>query len=156
ARLDGLPTLQGSALSPMVVEQVELTGIGRLLAMTPNEEVNSLAVLHFARIFGRSEVYQLATKSAATPDPKKQVSQQLRGRLLFAGDATFAELARRIDRGAVIKKTALTAEFDFDAYLRLHGRQALPLMVLDPSGALTVMTGDNPPVPQVGQTIIAL
>lgn len=157
ARLDGLPTLQGSALSPMVAEQVELTGIGRLLAMTPNDEVNSLAVLHFARVFGRSEVYQLAAASAAaTPDPKKQVSQQLRGRLLFAGNATFAELAKRVERGAVVKKTTLTAEFDLDAYTRLHEGQSLPLMVLDPSGALTVMTGDNPPVPQVGQTIIAL
>ena len=59
----GLPTLRASILSPFVRERVDPGLIGRLLALTPNEEVNSLAALHFAGLFERENVYQL------TPEP---------------------------------------------------------------------------------------
>ena len=51
ARLNGLPTILGSVVSQDVHERVELSGIGRLLAITPNDEVNSLATLSFLRTF---------------------------------------------------------------------------------------------------------
>ena len=36
----------------------------RYLELTANEEVNSLAALHFSDVFGRKEVYQLSSKAS--------------------------------------------------------------------------------------------
>ena len=62
AKMEGLPVYYGNVISDYIMNEIELTGIGRMLALTPNPEVNSLAALHFSKIFGRNEVFQLSTK----------------------------------------------------------------------------------------------
>jgi len=63
ARMAGLPTYYGNILSQYAPNKIELDGIGRLLALTSNDEVNSLATLRLDDIFGSGEVYQLPTES---------------------------------------------------------------------------------------------
>ena len=60
ARLAGLRAAYVNVLSEHALYELDLGGIGRLLAVTPNDEVNSLANLHFTDVFERSEQYQLA------------------------------------------------------------------------------------------------
>jgi hypothetical protein len=55
-RLAGLPAFYASILSDSALDEIELGGIGRLLALTSNDEANSLAALHFIPAFGRSDV----------------------------------------------------------------------------------------------------
>ncbi|HVU12598.1 MAG TPA: sodium:proton antiporter [Phototrophicaceae bacterium] len=155
ARLSGLEAYYGSATSD-VRDSLKLEGIGRLLAITSNNEVNALAAIHFIEDFGRAEVYQL-------PLPHKEghqrdtVSRELRGRLLFSPEANFAELTRRFDNGAVVKATPLTREFDYQAYQALYGSSALPLFLVDPANhRLFVFAIDAALSPQPGQTIISL
>ena len=59
ARMEDIPAYYGSGLSESVFEEFNLDGIGQLLAVTPNDEANSLAVLHFKEIFDREELFQL-------------------------------------------------------------------------------------------------
>ena len=66
ARKDGLPVYYGSILAEDLVDEVDLSGIGRLLALTPNHRVNALAALYFSELFGEREVYQLADTSSNT------------------------------------------------------------------------------------------
>ena len=56
ARKAGLSAYYANVLSEELLYDIQLDDIGRLLALTPNDEVNSLAALHFVDIFGRSEV----------------------------------------------------------------------------------------------------
>jgi NhaP-type Na+/H+ or K+/H+ antiporter len=60
ARMAGLPVTFASIGSEYIQEEIDLGGIGRLLALTPNDEVNTLAAMAFAERFGSGEVYQLA------------------------------------------------------------------------------------------------
>ena len=90
-----------------VREEVDLGDIGRLLAMTPNDEVNTLAAMEFAERFGRAEVYQLATTEPST-HRRDRVAAYRRGRTLFRKEATFDVLASRWGNQAVIKKTLIT------------------------------------------------
>jgi len=168
ARLDGLPTLLGSVVSRDVHERVELSGIGRLLALTPNDEVNSLATLSFTRTFGRSEVYQLAqseAKPAAAGVPrtkentvfrKEHMSPELAGRLLFGASRTYAELARRMESGAIVKKTPLTAEFGLQQFQAHYGDRAIPLFIIAPTGELTVLTDESPVSATPGNVLVSL
>ena len=113
AKLEGLPTYYGSVVSQEVLERVELGGLGRLLAMTSNDEVNSLAALNFSRVFGRSEVYQLATK--VTQKRTDAVSRELRGRPLFTVEATYSRMNEMIDAGARVRRTRITETFGLQA-----------------------------------------
>jgi len=49
ARMEGLPTLYTDILSEEIFDKVELASLGRMLALTANNAVNSLAVLHMSR-----------------------------------------------------------------------------------------------------------
>jgi NhaP-type Na+/H+ or K+/H+ antiporter len=156
ARQEGLKTYYENVLQEDVHENIDFDGIGKLLALTPNDEVNSLAALHFVEQFGRSHVYQLSRQSRTREVSEETIPKHLSGRLLFTPDATYSNLSKRFGSGAVIKKTPLTAEFGLDAFKKLYGDKAMLMFLIKESGELLVFAHDNPPVPQPGQQIVAL
>ncbi len=155
ARKEGLPTYYGNILSENVVEELDLSGIGKLLAITPNDEVNSLAVLHLRDYFSSSELYQLPPQNK-NGNIQQTIPQHLRGRLLFGPDITFSAMQSRFEKGAVIKKTTLTEKFDFNTFKSLYGEKAIPLFLIRQNGNLVIFATDNPPIPQPGQKLISL
>ncbi len=155
ARMEGLSTYYGNVLSEHVVEDLDFTGIGRLLALTPNDYANSLATLHFTEFFGREGVYQLATESADGADDVESPSN-LRGRSLFCGGSDHVEISRRFSCGAVVKTTNLTAEYTFEHFKERYSEDALILFVLPDDKDVWVATMDRPLDPQPGHRIVAL
>lgn len=155
ARKEGLRTLHASIVSEYALDKMDLTGIGRLLALTSNREANSLAALHFAPVLGRANVYQLAPgghKGSRTDS----VSQDLRGRFLFGSDVTFTYLTGRFSQGAEIKATKLTERFDFSDFLDHYGETALPLFIMNRDHRLTIITTETRLKPTAGQTLISV
>lgn len=156
ARMSGLAAHYGSAVSEQVVEALDLSGIGRFLAMTPNDEANSLATLRFAEIFGRSEVYQLPV-AARTEGQQSDVSpQHLRGRFLFEAETTFPYLAERFGQGAEIKATRLTERFDDQDFQSMYQGDAIPMFLLPAHGGLEVFTTEASPSPEAGDLLISM
>ena len=51
ARMAGLPTYNASILSEYARENLDLGGLGRFIAMTPNDQVNSLGCDRISRSF---------------------------------------------------------------------------------------------------------
>jgi NhaP-type Na+/H+ or K+/H+ antiporter len=154
ARLRGLDAAHNNLLSDYVETNLDLAGIGRLLALTNNDEANALACQHFEDEFGSQEVYQLpphlSGRSGATPNP-----YQL-GRLLFAPDVTYQKLNQMLDAGAVIKKTPLTAQFTLqDFWSRYKESEVVPLMAIK-GKKIQVWTVQRPPQPEAGWTIMSL
>lgn len=156
AQMLGLNTFYGSALSEEAQGQMDLQGIGKLLALTSNDEVNSLAALEYAHTFGRAQVYQLPLR-ARLNDGDDPVSRELQGRLIFSPDASFTMLGERFAEGATMKATRLTDIFTYRDYQTMYGVRALPLFLIDETGTrLSVFTLDKVLSPQPGQTIISL
>jgi meiotically up-regulated gene 157 (Mug157) protein len=151
ARMQGLPTYYGNILAEEV-EALDLNGIGRLLAMTPNDEVNSLAALHFVEVFGRSEVYQLPCQPAVRSDA---VPHHLRGRLLFGEESTYMQLNTMFEDGLSMKKTAITDAFSFTDLQSHYSGKAMPMFVQDEQGNLQIYATDIPPLPKSGSTVIS-
>jgi hypothetical protein len=149
---EGFETYYGDALTEETLEELNLAGLGRLLAMTSNDEVNTLAVLHFPDIFGRSELYQLPNSSMTSG----MTASHLQGRILFGPKVTYDLLQNRIAKGDTIEATTLTGSFDLSDYQMHYGDDAIPLFLISDSGKLTVYTADNQPTPKVGQTLISL
>lgn len=153
ARSIGLQTHYGSAVGEHTHEALDLQGIGRVLSLTSNDEVNTLTDMHYSEIFGRGEVYQLAPKTSHT-EKEEGVPRELRGRVLFNADCTFDALNKWFNKGAQIQTTVLTSTFNFEAFEKHHGKNAIPLFYANNNRNWQPITADAPPTPQVGQTLI--
>jgi len=93
----GLTARRMSALAEEAGHDLDLRGIGRLAALTSNDEVNALSTGRFARIFGRREVFQLAPsprRSGDAPMPEEYL-----GRVLGIDGITYAALDERSRKG---------------------------------------------------------
>jgi NhaP-type Na+/H+ or K+/H+ antiporter len=156
ARMSGLPAMYVNALSDKVLTDVELNQMGYLLALTSNDEVNSLAALRFAEIFGHSRVYQLPLQEGNDCRRSPTLDVRLRGRCLFRPEMTHAYLSERFDAGAVIKTVKLSTEFGYNAFRERYGATAVPLFVIDEEKNLVILTTDGVVEPRPGQTLIGL
>lgn len=155
--MQGLDTHYGNALSEEVFEELDLTGVGRLLAMTPNNEVNSLAAVHFQEAFSRAEVYQLPMSTVDGPTTSNIVTQpNLTGRFLFGPEMTCDYLAERLREGAIVKATPLTEQFDYIDFQTRYDQEAIPLFVIANKHKLGIYTTDYQPIPKPGQILISL
>ncbi len=155
ARMLGLPTHFGSILAEQLLQEVNFGELGRLVAMTSNNEVNSLACLRFVDVFGRAEVYQLSV----APHPvgrHEPVSLEQRGRFLFGPQLTAEYLAEHYGSDPVVRVTRLTNEFKFADYQARHGPDVLPLLLLKPKGEVIVLTSEGAGLPQPGDALISL
>ncbi len=155
ARKSGLNTYYGNILSDYAMDEIEFDGIGKIMAMTPNDEVNSLSAIRFSEIFGSSQVFELVPRSSAS---KREVesNESLGGRALFSKDMNFDKIDSFSRNGASIRKTPLTAEFTFADYQKHYGEQAIPLFVVTEEETVEPFSLDNPPSPQPGNTIVGL
>ena len=154
ARLAGLPTYFGSTLTEGALDRIDLNGIGNLLALTSNDEVNSLSGLNFSEVLGADSVFQLPPDDLQTAAEETLVRRHLRGRFLFRPDAGYWQLTARFDAGADIKTTRLSETFGYSDFLEQHP-DAIPLFVVG-DGGLTVVTVRGALAPQPGQTIVAI
>lgn len=155
ARLEGLEAVNADLLDEHLVEELDLGGIGRFLAMTSNDEINALSAARFREQFGSAEIYQVAPADSGQtlPDPD---SFLVNGRILFGLGLTYAALDERFGAGASVKRTRLTPDFDYDKFIAMHGEQTVVLFVEDAAGRLTVATADARLRPAPGQTLISL
>lgn len=154
ARMAGLPAECVNVLSDHARVELNLAGIGRLLALTPNDEVNSLAVREFRPLFGSAGVFQLPLKSHAAGERRSPASH-LQARVLFGSDWTFTKIQELVAAGAVFKATKLSDSFTYDEFLRRHGDGSLLLFVID-QAALYISSVDQKLKPEPGQTVVAL
>ncbi|TAL72086.1 MAG: sodium:proton antiporter [Rhodanobacter sp.] len=156
ARMAGLATFYGSPASPLAERHLDLSGIGRLLAMTVHRERNTLACVHYREEFGRDKVYRLRVLAPEENTERAALTNKLLAPPLFADDMTHARLIDLLERGWQIKSTLLTASFDWSQFLAQHGAESLLLFSVEDKGVLHVASAKRKLEPKVGWTAIAL
>ncbi len=152
ARAEGLETYYGSLLSDQADDNLRLSGLGKLLALTSNEEANALTALKFGRIFGTGNVYQLMPHHQS--GERGNVGASVSGRLLFKRNATFHQLRQLLDQGAEIRETGMTEEYGIEEFRERHGDRYVPLFIRS-NGDLHPVTEDGNP-PEADETLVSL
>jgi NhaP-type Na+/H+ or K+/H+ antiporter len=152
ARMAGLETHGESILGEHLLDEIDLGGLGRLVAATPNDWVNVLAVHRFLRVFGRGEVYQVPPRDGRADEAHRH----LHGRWLFNEALSHDELAQRVREGAVVKPTTLTEAFTYMSFRAQYGERAAVLFVVTAARRLNVVRADQPIDPKPGDTLISL
>ena len=154
ARMEGLTTYYGHPVSEHADQYLDLTGIGKMLALSPRQEFNALMCVGFRRVFGRNEIYTLS--NASDKKEKDIISTRHRGTELFSHDATYNKLASILSQGGAIKTTRLSEDFDFNNFIDKYGKRAIPLFALDASKKLRIFTTDSALTPISGWQLISL
>ena len=156
ARLEGLPAYLGTILSEHISDELDLDGIGRLLALTPNDEANSLASLHLSDAFERGEMYQLPPLSEKSGREVEFSPKYLRARFLFGEGINYYHLNSLFQSGWIIKSTRITDSFSYENMKAHYGENLIPFFLIDANRTLFVSTIEKPIQPKAGDLVIAL
>jgi NhaP-type Na+/H+ or K+/H+ antiporter len=151
-REEGLDVYHGSILSEAVTDEIDFAGLGRLVAMTPNSEVNALASENFEHTFGVENVYELQNVARGADD-KAGMSSFLGGRKLFTPEMTYDVLSSRHVKGAHIETVVVG---DAQALMPYVPQAVVPLFIATEDGRLLIWSQDDPPRLQNGQKLIAM
>ncbi len=156
AKMEGFETFEESINSNSFIEEAEFSGVGKLIALTPNDEVNSLAALHLSGIFGKKNVFQL-TVEENEEEQGKEVSEALRGKILFGTNYSYYNLLNKFSGNSKLKSTLITEEYNYDKFLNENGgNEVVPMFLIDKDKNLIVYTSKSKPEPKAGQTLISL
>ena len=153
ALIEGRETFYGNVVSEQADRQLDLIGIGRLLTLTPHNEINCLAAMRYRSEFNDQNIYTL---QVTAEDDTKTLSRPHCGRVAFGEDVSYSKLAEMLSQGAKIHSTPLTDKFDFQDFYKRHYSRAVILFALTPRGHLRVFTPAEEIEPSSNWTLISL
>lgn len=158
ARQAGLRTVATNILSDYAVRDMDLAGIGRLIATTDEDEVNATAAREFAQVLGRANVFQLRRADEESGNGaasrRTATAAHLTARTPFDPPLTHDQLADRTQAGWRVTRTKITEEFDIEQFRATHGDDAVLLFRVR-AGELEVVT-EKTDLAGAGFSLIAL
>jgi len=83
AKMEGLPAYWGNPVSEHAERHLSLIGIGRLLALTSNREINALSAKHYRLEFGANNIYTIRTLRPENRTAESKIIFKHGGRRLF-------------------------------------------------------------------------
>ena len=155
ARDKDLPALATDALAETVTDELDLGGLRRFLAVTANDEINSLAALHFTEVFENKEVYQIGTGAESNPEGPRRRVGHLRGRPLFGEAITQQTITRQYQEGGTICTFGLTETQSYEAIQAQFG-ESLVLLFIVRGTSIMIHAEPNSVTPQPGDSVVVL
>lgn len=156
AEMDGLSTYYGNPISEDAVHHLDLTGIGRMLALSAHENMNVSAMMHYRLEFGANSVFTIRSKMIKNIRDKQITAAIFRGKILFGRDHTYAKLAGMLSRGAKVRieKQAHAAEDHAPGTPDTH--DGILLFAIDDKKQLHLAIEGKPLHPKPGWQLIIL
>lgn len=155
ARMAGFSTFWGNPVSEYADTHLDLVGIGRLLAITPQRDYNAIASMRYRPEFGDHNVFTISVLSDKNGKDKHRVSERHKGRTLFDKSLTYGKFASLLYKGAKMRTTKLTESFGFEDLVQEKAR-LYPLFAINKTGRLHIITDETPIKPGAGWSIISL
>ncbi|MGB3210992.1 MAG: sodium:proton antiporter [Desulforhopalus sp.] len=156
AKLEGLETYFGNPISVHADRHINLTGIGRMLALSPNESKNVATVMYYRSELGRNSVYGIQSIPEENRIEKAKLPVRRRGKILFGSDVTYDSLASALSGDGEIRTTTFTEKYTFEMFEKEFGGRSMPLFVIDSKKNVMVVDEHNMVHPQPGWTMISL
>jgi NhaP-type Na+/H+ or K+/H+ antiporter len=142
ARMENIPVYFGNPASEHATNYMNLSGIGRVLVMSPYRQLNPLVTFHFQDLLGIDKVYGLHNPDSGSA--RHQLSESYLKRLtLFGDNISYAKIASLMSKGAVLKITNLTDNFTFERFKKRYGETAIPLVYLTKDQEVKIVSGTD-------------
>ncbi len=156
ARMQGLDTYFGNPTSQHAHNYLDHTGLGRLLAMSTQREMNSLCCLHYRQEFGRDKVYRLRNLAADESSERASFANPLLAPALFGEEMTNSRFHELLNEGWQIKTTTLTEAYDWPKFVEAWGSELILLFLITEKGTLRMASSKRKLDPRPDVTVTAL
>ena len=150
----GIPAECASVLSDYVQEELDLSGIGRVLAVTPNDEVNALTMQEFSSIFGRQNIYRISPWDYIK-GRRSSEGGHAAGRWICHPQITHNLMRQQVRDGGTFKVTRISEEFTYEQFIERNGPNCILFFTVDSNNNLNINTVENPLKVKAGDTIVA-
>jgi len=136
AKKAGLKTLQSNILSDQIFDEIDLSKIGKLVAMTSNSGLNDLACTWFEKELGESNVFRLASKEEADntnlPLPKN---------VLFNARVDFVTLVQLIRVKNPFSEISFESQSEYEDFRSKFATGMIPLFLSGEGDEFQIITG---------------
>lgn len=158
ARMAGLKTYYGNAMSEHAELHLDMTNLGGMLGLSRNQAVNTSAALRFREDFGARKIFVLPGLDDQRSSSKHKANEFYAGRVLLGIKWYYRKLYSLIYRyDAQIKNTQLSDAYEFSKWRRDNDEEkTVPIFAKDESDSLYWFTADDDLEPKPGWTIYAL
>jgi len=154
ARERGLPAERADALSEEVLEDLDLSGIGRLIIAIPNDEVASLAALHLSEVFDVNDIFQLPARSGRR-HAEGEVPEHLRGNVLFGQGISCEEIRDCFEHRHDVFVVEADAPMDRDEIRERFGPEAFPMFIVR-GDRLIILSDERSARPRADDHVVLL
>lgn len=142
ARMANIPTYFGNPISEHASHYLDLSGIGRLLVLSPYRQLNPLVTFHFQDIFGKDKVFGLNNTEQSAKRHQLSISYQRRLNL-FSDSLSYAKIASFMAKGSLLKVTNITSDYRIDEFSAQNNGLAIPLMYMNHDGKLKIIEAEH-------------
>lgn len=157
ARMEGLNTYYGNAMSDHAELHLDLTSLGGMLGLSRNHANNTTSALRFREDFGSRKIFILPAIEDEKNHDKHRASEFYKGRVLFSNDITYRKLNSFIEKGAQIKKTQISDAYKFEDWTSDNdNKQTISLFALSENNNFYWFTSKDTIEPKPGWTIFSL
>ena len=156
ARMEGLSTYFGNPISEHSDRHLDMVGLGRMLALSPHEELNMGAAMHYRVDLGAENIFRIQNRRPKGRNTRNHGLDHARGTLLFGENVTYMTLKEMLDYGAEIHSTKLTKNYTYTNWKNQHGNFAVALFAVDPRNNLRLFSVEALFEPAAGWKIFSL
>ena len=149
AKEEGINAVHGSILGKKIGDEIEMSQIGQLVALTPSDEVNLLAVIEYESLFGRENVFRIS------PEAKQNSQKSTEKKFLFSKGTTFTYISARLTAGSDFKSVMITDSFSFKTFTTKNPK-AIPMFIITQQHHLIIIRAESDISPKPGQLLIYL
>lgn len=139
ARRQGLEVFEGNILGDSVLEELDITNLGRLMAMTSSAEVNSLALKYFEEEFGPDKVFRISSKKE-----QEITDMEFPPETLFNAAVDYLALTQALRHCKDVQVMDCPDQEAYDQLKKEHRGAIIPLFLLRPERTPEIIARDMP------------
>ncbi len=139
AREEGFEVYEGNILGETVFDELDLSRLGKLLAITSSGEVNSLATSYYEGEFGGENTYRISSRTE-----KEMGEMELPKNVLFQGKVDYLELAQAIRQHKNMVVGPCEDLEDYDQLIKPYRGQIIPMFLIPENGDPKVISKQMP------------
>ncbi|MCH9660399.1 MAG: cation:proton antiporter [Bacteroidetes bacterium] len=143
----GVEGFSANIYSDVLTDNIELSDMGYLMALTGNADINKYALQKFEKQFGENGAYRLIS-SEEMKDPNNNPEQGL-----FSHIDDFASVSKVAQLYPVILELTLQSKEHYDNLIDVtdKSKESIPLFLKDPKGTLSIISSYNKNITDVAE-----